>query len=89
MLASGLQQIDNALQQVSNVNTAVGSRISLISSVSTSLSSENTTLTTETTNIDALDYAAATSQYSQQYVALQAAEQSYAQIGNLSLFKYL
>jgi len=88
-LASGLQQIGNALQQVSNVNTAVGSRISLISSVNTSLSSESTTLTTETTNLDGLDYAAASSQYSQQYVALQAAEQSYAAIGNLSLFKYL
>lgn len=88
-LASGLQQIDNALQQVSNVNTVVGSRISLISSVGTSLSSESTTLTTETTNVDGLDYAAATAQYSQQYVALQAAEQTYAQIGNLSLFKYL
>jgi flagellar hook-associated protein 3 FlgL len=88
-LASGLQQIDNALQQISNVNTAVGSRISLISSVSTSLSSESTTLTTETTNLDGLDYAAATSQYSQQYVALQAAEEAYSEIGNLSLFKYL
>jgi flagellar hook-associated protein 3 FlgL len=88
-LASGLQQLDNVLQQVSNVNTAVGSRISLISSVGTSLSSESTTLTTETTNLDGLDYAAATAQYSQQYVALQAAEQTYAQIGNLSLFKYL
>ncbi len=88
-LATSLQQINNAVQQVSNVNTSVGSRISLISSVNSSLSSEGTTLTTEISNVDGLDYAAATSQYSQEYTALQAAEDAYAQVFNLSLFKYI
>jgi flagellar hook-associated protein 3 FlgL len=88
-LATALQQIGNALQQVSNVNTSVGSRISLISSVSNSLSSESTTLTTEISNVDSVDYAAASSQYSQEYVALQAAQDAYAQTFNLSLFKYI
>jgi flagellar hook-associated protein 3 FlgL len=40
-------------------------------------------------NLSSIDYAQATSQYSQQYIALQAAEQSYASIDQLSLFKYL
>ena len=88
-LNGSLQQIDQALNQVSTVTTNVGSRISLISSVNSSLTAEGTTLQTQISNLGDLDYAAASSQYSQQYVALQAAEQSYADIGQLSLFKYI
>lgn len=88
-LGGSLQQIDQALNQVSNVTTNVGSRISLISSVNNSLTSASTTVTTQISNLSDLNYAAATSQYSQEYVALQAAEQSYADINQLSLFKYL
>jgi flagellar hook-associated protein 3 FlgL len=88
-LGGALQQVSQALDQVSTVTSNVGSRISLISSVSDSLTSASTTLTTQITNLSGLDYAKATSQYSQEYVALQAAEQSYADINQLSLFKYL
>lgn len=88
-LGGSLQQIQQALNQVSTVTSNVGSRISLISSVNNSLTSASTTVTTQISNLSALDYAAATSKYSQEYVALQAAEQSYADINQLSLFKYL
>lgn len=88
-LGGSLQQLDQALNQVSNVTTNVGSRISLISSVNNSLTSASTTVSTQISSLSGLDYAAATSQYSQEYVALQAAEQSYADINQLSLFKYL
>jgi flagellar hook-associated protein 3 FlgL len=88
-LAGSLQQIDQALNQVSNVTTNVGSRISLVSSITTSLTSQSTAVTTQISNIDSLNYAQATSQYSQEYLALQAAEESYAQLGQLSLFNYL
>jgi flagellar hook-associated protein 3 FlgL len=88
-LGGSLQQIDQGLNQVSTVTTTVGSRLSLISSVSSTLSSNTTAVTTQISNLDSLDYAAAASQYSQEYLALQAAEQSYAQLGQLSLFKYL
>jgi len=77
------------LNQVSTVTSNVGSRISLISSVNDTLSSATVTIQTQISNLSSLDYAAATSQYSQEYVALQAAEQSYADINQLSLFKYL
>lgn len=89
MLNQSLQQIDGALNQVSTVTTNVGSRISLISSVNSSLTSQSTTVQTQMSNLSSLDYAQATSQYSQEYVALQAAEQSYASLSQLSLFKYL
>jgi flagellar hook-associated protein 3 FlgL len=88
-LGGALQQISQGLNQVSTVTSNVGSRISLISSVNNSLSSSTTTIQTQISNLSSLDYAAATSQYSQEYVALQAAEQSYADINQLSLFKYL
>jgi flagellar hook-associated protein 3 FlgL len=88
-LGGSLQQIDQALNQVSTVTTSVGSRLSLISSINTTLSSDTTAVTTQVSNLDSLDYAAASSEYSQQYLALQAAEQSYADLGQLSLFKYL
>jgi flagellar hook-associated protein 3 FlgL len=71
------------------VTSNVGSRISLISSVNSSLTSQSTTVATQISNLSGLDYASATAQYSQEYVALQAAEQSYAAIDQLSLFKYL
>jgi len=88
-LGGSLQQIDQALNQISTVTSNVGSRISLISSVNTTLTSQSTTLTTQISNLSSINYAAATSQYSQEYIALQAAEQSYAAIDQLSLFKYL
>jgi flagellar hook-associated protein 3 FlgL len=88
-LNGALQQIDQALGQISTVTSNVGSRIAMISSTSSSLTSVSTTLQTQISNLGSLDYAAASAQYSQQYVALQAAEQSYADIGQLSLFKYL
>ena len=88
-LQGSLQEIQGALSQISNVTTSVGTRISLINSVNTSVTNQQTTVTTQISNVDGLNYAAATTQYSQEYVALQAAEQSFAQLGQLSLFKYL
>jgi len=88
-LGGSLQQIDQALGQISTAASNVGSRISLISSVNNSVTSESTTVATQISNLSGLDYASATAQYSQEYVALQAAEQSYAAIDQLSLFKYL
>jgi flagellar hook-associated protein 3 FlgL len=57
--------------------------------VNSSLTAASTTLQGQISNLGDLDYAVASSQYSQQYVALQAAEQSYADISQLSLFKYI
>lgn len=88
-LGGSVQQIDQALNQVSTVATSVGTRIDLISSVNTSLTSDTTAVATQISNLSNVDYVTATSQYSQEYIALQAAEQSYAQLGQLSLFKYL
>jgi len=88
-LGGTVQQIDQALGQISTVTTSVGTRINLISSVNSSLTTDSTAVATQISNLSNVDEVAATSQYSQEYVALQAAEQSYAQLGQLSLFKYI
>lgn len=88
-LGGSLQQIDQALNQVSTVTTNVASRIGLISSTANSLTSATTTLASQISNLSDLDYAQAASQYSQESIALQAAEQTYADISQLSLFKFL
>jgi flagellar hook-associated protein 3 FlgL len=88
-LGASLQQIDQSLNQISNVSANVGARIDLISSVANTVNTNSTTVSTQISNISDLDYAAASSQYSQELVALQAAEQSYAAIDGLSLFKVI
>jgi flagellar hook-associated protein 3 FlgL len=50
---------------------------------------QTTDLATTVSGLQDLDYATAVSRMSQQYVGLQAAQQSYASISKLSLFNYL
>jgi len=88
-LNGSLQQIDQALNQVSTARAAVGARLSMIGSVNTAVTGASTTVAAQISTLSDLDYAAATSRYSQEFIALQAAEQSYASINQLSLFKYL
>jgi flagellar hook-associated protein 3 FlgL len=88
-LGASLQNIDQALNQVSNVSASVGARINLVSSVATAVNTNSTTVSAQVSNLSDLDYAQASTQYSQELVALQAAEQSYAAVEGLSLFKFL
>lgn len=88
-LNTALQQVDQALNQISTVSSSVGARINMVSSVATSVTTQQTTIATQLSNLGDLDYASATSKLSEQSVALQAAESSYAAIAQLSLFKYL
>jgi flagellar hook-associated protein 3 FlgL len=88
-LGASLQQIDNSINHMSNASANVGARINLISSVADTVNTNSTAVSTQISKIGDLDYASAASKYSQQLVALQAAEQSYAAIDGLSLFKVL
>jgi flagellar hook-associated protein 3 FlgL len=88
-LGGSLQQIDNASNQVLNVAAAVGGRINLVTSTANSVNTNTLSVSAQISTVGDLDYAAASSKYSQQLVALQAAEQSYVAIENLSLFRVL
>lgn len=88
-MSASLQQIDQSLGRVTQFSATVGSRLTLISSAAGALDSQSVTVSTQISKLGDLDYAKATALYSQQYLALQAAQSSYAQIAQLSLFKYL
>jgi|HubBroStandDraft_6_1064221.scaffolds.fasta_scaffold15217_2 flagellar hook-associated protein 3 FlgL len=88
-LGGALQNIDQSLGQISNVSASVGARINLVSSVAGAVNANSTTVTDQVSDISNIDYAKVSAQYSQELVALQAAEQSYAAVDGLSLFHFL
>jgi len=88
-LNGSLQQLDQASQQLLTVRSQVGARLSTLDDADGTRQSELTNLQTSAGQLGGLDYAAAVSKMSQQTVALQAAQQSFAMIAKLSLFNYL
>jgi flagellar hook-associated protein 3 FlgL len=88
-LGGSLQQVDQSINQVLRVTSNVGARLSLIGTTATALDTQSTTVSGQISSLTDVNYVAATALYSQQYLALQAAQASFAQIGQLSLFKYL
>src|SRR5580700_5326317 len=88
-LASALTNIDQDVSHLSTVSASVGSRLNLLTAQATTNTATSTTLTSQQSNLQDVDYASAVSTLNEQMVGLQAAEQSYAAIAQLSLFKYL
>jgi len=88
-LGGALQQIDNAISNMSNVSASVGARINSITSSQGAAQALQTNLTTAVSQLSDTDYAAAITKLNTEEVSLQAAQQSYASISQLSLFKYL
>jgi flagellar hook-associated protein 3 FlgL len=88
-LGGSLQQIDQTLDHLLGVRAEVGARLSLLDDVQSTRDSRLTDIATSISQLRDLDYAAAVSKMNQQYVGLQAAQQSYSAIARLSLFDYL
>jgi flagellar hook-associated protein 3 FlgL len=88
-LASALTNIDQDVSHLSTVSASVGARLNLLTAQTTTNTAASTTLTTQQSSLQDVDYASAVSTLNEQMVGLQAAEQSYAAIAQLSLFKYL
>jgi flagellar hook-associated protein 3 FlgL len=88
-LGNALTNIDQDVSHLSTVSASVGSRLNLLTAQGTTNTSTGTTLTTQQSNLQDVDYASAVATLNEQMVGLQAAEQSYAAIAQLSLFKYL
>ena len=88
-LGGSIQQVDQSINQVLRVTSNVGARLALIGTTATALDTQSTTVADQISHLTDVNYVAATALYSQQYLALQAAQASFAQIGQLSLFKYL
>ncbi len=84
-----LSSLDKSLNNVVNYNAQVGARLNALDgqeSVNTNLIQVIEQTKSQTQD---LDYASAASKMNQQLVALQAAQQSFVKIQNLSLFNFL
>ncbi|MCC7462556.1 MAG: flagellar hook-associated protein FlgL [Gammaproteobacteria bacterium] len=88
-LGGTLQQLDQAQERLLTVRAGVGARLSMLDDLDAARASQGTDLATTISGLQDLDYAAAIARMNQQYVSLQAAQQSYASIARLSLFNYL
>jgi flagellar hook-associated protein 3 FlgL len=88
-IGSSLQQLDQAVTHFSNVRTGVGARMSLLQSVESTRQDSVTQIDSLLSSIRDTDYAEAVSRLTQQTLGLQAAQQSYVKIAQLSLFNYL
>ena len=88
-LNGSLQQLDQANNQLLDIRSQGGARLSTLDGGDSSRQTQLTDLQSAAGQLGDLDYAAAVSKMSQQYVGLQAAQQSFASIGKLSLFNYL
>jgi flagellar hook-associated protein 3 FlgL len=88
-LGNALTNIDQVISHLSTVSASVGSRLNLLSAQATTNTATSTTLASDQSKLQDVDYASAVSTLNEQMVGLQAAEQSYAAIAQLSLFKYL
>jgi flagellar hook-associated protein 3 FlgL len=84
-----LTNISSVLQTVIDTQAKIGARINVIEQQAEI--NDGLTLSVQETlsDIQDLDYAEAISRFTQQSTALQAAQQTFAQVQNLSLFNYL
>jgi flagellar hook-associated protein 3 FlgL len=88
-MATALQQLDQVSDHLSSVRADVGTRLSTIDNAQDALADRKVELQSATSQLRDLDYAEAVSRMNQQLVGLQAAQASYSQIAQLSLFNYL
>lgn len=84
-----INDIDQAMEAVLGSHTAIGGRMNTISSQGEVNEAFGFQLEKSISELKDLDYISAISQFNLQLVAMQAAQQSFVKIQNLSLFNYL
>jgi flagellar hook-associated protein 3 FlgL len=88
-LNRGLAELDGALDHVLLQRTRVGSRLNLVESQTLANDAFKLAATETLSTVQDLDYAEATTRLQTQMLVLEAAQQSYVSIQDLSLFKFL
>jgi len=88
-LATNLVNLDQAMENILKVTTSVGSRLNEIESLSNSGADLQLQYATSLSELQDLDYAKAISEMAQKQLQLEAAQLSFKQISQLSLFSIL
>lgn len=84
-----LQNLDQALTNVAGVRSTAGSRMNELESLQSVSSSLDLQYKEKISNLQDIDYAAAITDFQNQYLQLQAAQSSFSKISGMSLFNYL
>ncbi len=84
-----LTDLDNALESFLGARTAIGARLRTLDNQESQNEKFILDLQTTLSDIENLDYAEAISRFNIQDIALQAAQQSFTRVQNLSLFNFL
>lgn len=84
-----LQNFDQALDRMIDLRSTVGARLNAIESQGYVDADHKLQLESTLSAVEDLDYAEAISRFAVQQAALQAAQQTYAQVSRLSLFDYI
>jgi flagellar hook-associated protein 3 FlgL len=85
----GLQNLDQALNKVLTVRATLGARMNEVSALTSTNSDQSLQYQKNLSSLQDLDYNSALSTFASQQLALQAAQKSFAQVANLSLFQFL
>lgn len=85
----GMQNLDQALTHIDEVRASVGSRLNVIESERDINESSKVETEAALSTVKDLDYAEAITELNKRTLALQAAQQSFVQVQNLSLFEFI
>jgi flagellar hook-associated protein 3 FlgL len=88
-LGQQLSNIDSALSHLIDVRGEIGARAAALDQQDSMNADFGVHLSTTLSSVQDLDYAAAVTKLSQEQLGLDAAQQAYAHVQSLSLFKYL
>lgn len=88
-LNRGLDNLDQALDHITTIRARTGTRLNLLTQQQSMNDGLSLQIQTSLSSIQDVDYASAVSRLSLQEVALQAAQQSFVKVQNLSLFNFL
>ena len=84
-----LKQLDQGIDHLQSIRAEVGSRLSALDTAAGQREDQKVQWNAALSGLQDVDYADAVSRMNQQLTGLQAAQQSYAKISQLSLFNYL
>lgn len=88
-IGQSIADLDQSLARVLSVRSEVGSRLSAIDNATNAREIEAIDLQQLLSELRDVDYAEAISRLNQEYAGLQAAQQAYSKISQLSLFDYI